>query len=117
SAGVRRHAGGDDAGDPLDPARRLRQLRRRAAWREARWRGTVLRARAPAWRSRPGAPLLAAPDRPRVGPEDQPRQGLRSDPPARAGGRGLPRDGRAPRDQDAAATAGGEPMMPKEGRT
>ena len=36
-------------------------------------------------------------------PEDQPRQGLRPDPASRRGGGGLPRDGRAPRDQDAAA--------------
>ena len=35
--------------------------------------------------------------------QDRPRQGLRPDAAARSGGGGLPRDGRAPRDQDAAA--------------
>src|SRR5205823_106138 len=48
-------------------------------------------------------PLPTRADQPGVEGEDQPRQGLRPDPAPRPGGGGLPRDGRAPRDQDAAA--------------
>ena len=66
-------------------------------------RGVLLLARAPARRSRPGAALPARADRPDLEPEDRPRQGLRPDAAAGGGGGGLPRDGRAPRDQDAAA--------------
>lgn len=50
-----------------------------------------------------GAALPAQSDRPDPEPEDQPRQGARPDAAAGAGGRGLPRDGRAPRDQGAVA--------------
>src|SRR5437879_4134049 len=50
-----------------------------------------------------GAPLSARADRPGVAGEDQSRQGLRPDPAPRPSGGGLPRDGRAPRDRDAAA--------------
>ena len=75
-------------------------------------RGTVLRPRPPARRPRAGAPLPARADRPGAEREDRPRQGLRPDAAARAGGRGLPRDGRAPRDQGAAA-----PVMPVRGES
>src|SRR5437868_6465684 len=63
----------------------------------------VLRPRPPPRRPRAGATLLAEADRPGAGPEDRPGKGLRPDAASRPGGRGLPRDGRAPRDQDAAA--------------
>ena len=64
--------------------------------------GAVLFPRPSPRRPRSGAPLSARTDRPGVEREDQPRQGLRPDPAPRPGGGGLPRDGRAPRDQDAA---------------
>ena len=50
------------------------------------------------------APLPARADRPRVESKDRPRQGLRFEAAARPGGRGIPSHGRAPCDQDAAAT-------------
>ena len=56
-ARVRRHAGVDDAGDPLHAPRRIDQLCRRPARRRARRRGAVLHARASARRPRAGAPL------------------------------------------------------------
>ena len=58
-AGVRRHAGVDDAGDPLHPAGRVRRLRRRPARGGVERGGAVLRPRPPARRPRPGAPLPA----------------------------------------------------------
>jgi threonine dehydrogenase-like Zn-dependent dehydrogenase len=48
--------------------------------------------------------FLARADRVGVERKDQPRQGLRPEPVPRAGGGGLPRDGRAPCDQGAAAS-------------
>src|SRR5438876_10197777 len=82
-----------------------------SASRTAQGRRAVLRARPPPRRSRSGAPLSARADRPGVEPEDQSRKGLRPDPAPRPGGGGLPRDGRAPRDQDAAAPMSGGPTM------
>src|SRR4051795_3348268 len=99
---MRRNPGVDDAGDPLRPEGRARLLRRRPARGRAEGRGTVLRPRPPARRPRAGAALPTGADRPRAEPEDRPRQGLRPDPTPRPGGGGLPRDGRAPGDQDAA---------------
>ena len=66
-------------------------------------RGTVLRPCPPARRARAGTALPAQADRSGVERENQPRQGVRPDPAPGPSGRRLPCDGRAPRDQDAAA--------------
>ena len=55
---------------------------------------------------------LPAPHRPRLEPEDRSRQGLRPDPAPRRRRRGLPRDGHAPRHQDAAAPLTTRPTPP-----
>src|SRR5438309_4083006 len=102
--GVRRHPGVDDAGDPLDAARRVDWLRRRPAWRRAARRRIVLRPRPPSWRARAGTSIPPPADRPGDERRDQPREGVRPDPAARPGRGRLPSDGRAPRDQDAAAS-------------
>src|SRR5437899_10740960 len=61
----------------------------------------------------PVRPLPAQADRPRVEWDHQSRQGVRPDAAARTGGGGPPRDGRAPRDQDAAAPVNqGSPYDP-----
>ena len=73
----RRHPGVDDAGHRVHPARRPHRLRRRQPRRHAARRRTVHVARASARRPRPGAPLPARADGPHLGPEDQPRQGVR----------------------------------------
>src|SRR6266566_2571489 len=79
------------------------QLCRRPARSRVERRGTVLRPGPPARRTRAGTALPAQADRSGVERENQPRQGVRPDPaPGPSGGR-LPCDGRAPRDQDAAA--------------
>ena len=76
-------------------------LRRRPARGRVQGRGTVLHPRPPPRGPRPGAALPAQADRTGAGPEDRPRQGVRPDAAAGAGGRGLPGDGRAAGDQDA----------------
>jgi threonine dehydrogenase-like Zn-dependent dehydrogenase len=86
-----------------NPPRRVRRIRRRPARGEARRGGAVLRPRPPPRWPRPRAPLPARADRLGAREEDQPRQGLRPDLAPRPSGRRLPRHGRAPRDQDAAA--------------
>src|SRR2546425_5099431 len=100
---MRRDPGVDDAGDPGNAPGRLGGLRGRAARCRAQWRGSVLRARASARWSRSGAAVPARSDRPGVEREDQSRKSVRLDGCHRPGGGGLSRDGRAPRDQDAAA--------------
>src|SRR2546428_2433186 len=88
-----RHAGVDDAGDPVHPPGRIRELRRCSSWRPGRWAGAVLLARPPPRWPGPRAPLPARADRPRVEAQDQSRQGLRPDAASRASRGGLPRDG------------------------
>ncbi len=103
-AGVCRYTAVDDAGDPVHSPWRLRGLCRGPARSRAQWRAVVLRSRPPPRWARSRATLLARADQAGVGQEDQSRQGLRCDPAARPGGGSLPRNGWAPRDQDAAAS-------------
>ena len=93
----------DDAGHWFDSQRGIHGLRRCPARGRAQRRRAFLRARPPSRWPRPGAPLPARADRSGVEGEDQSRQGFRPDPAPRPSGGGLPRDGRTPRDQDAAA--------------
>lgn len=99
-SGVRRHAAIDDAGDRLLTARRVDRLCRRASRGDLRRRGDVLRAAAHARRTGAGPALPAGPDRARPRRQDQAGQGVRSQAAAVGGGRGIPRHGRAARDQD-----------------
>src|SRR3954453_14674646 len=63
----------------------------------------VLLPRSPARRPGPRTPVSARPVGDDRRPHDRSGQGLRSAAAAGTGGRGLPGDGRAPRDQDAVA--------------
>ena len=74
---------------------------------DLRWTAVVLLAARPDGRSGAGAPFPARSDRPGAGARDQPGQGVRPAPAARRRRRGLSRDGRASRDQDAAARSDG----------
>ena len=85
------------------------QLCRGAARRRTRRREAVLHARASARWPRAGAPLPSQAHSARAERDHQSRQGLRSRVAARASGRGLSSDGRAPRHQDAAASIGRRP--------
>ena len=106
-ARVRGHAGIDEAGDPRHAPGRRR-------WATSACR-TASRSTARRCSSRTCACTAARrrcadtcrTDRPRPEGRDRSRQGLRPHAAARPGGRGLPRDGRAARDQDAAAAVRG----------